>query len=84
MNESLAAACGEFEQVLLAGMLRSASFARPPAAESTEDGDDVPVGGGSSDAFAELMTQAIATAVERAGGVGLRANLVAALTRWRT
>ena len=84
MNESLAAACGQFEQVMVAGMLRSASFARPPVADQDDDadGDSAAFGANpSSDAFTQLMTQALANAVERAGGIGLRAHLIAALAR---
>jgi hypothetical protein len=84
MNESLAAACGEFEQVVLAGMLRSAAFGGNAKIDTSDDDDaDRTEPSATTDAFSQLMTQALAGAVERAGGIGLRANLLKALERER-
>ena len=81
VNESLAAACGQFEQTILSSMLASAGVSR---SRSTQDADDDDEGAfaapaESADAFAQLVAQALASAVERAGGLGLRAHLLAAL-----
>ena len=79
MNESLAAACGQFEQSILTTMLTSANIGRT----SQEDPDDADApfaqSGERRDAFAQLVAQSLAQAVERAGGLGLRAHLLAAL-----
>lgn len=84
MNESLASACGEFEQFLLAGMLRSARVGRP-----IESQDDSDAGIGSdtsaqSDAVSQLFVQALAGALERAGGIGIARNLGAFFGKEKT
>ena len=79
MNESLAAACGQFEQVMLGEMLRSAEFVRSRSHDVDEDADPPFGSADTNDAFAQLLTQALAAAVERAGGIGLRARLASAL-----
>jgi hypothetical protein len=81
MNESLAAACNEFEQILLAGMLRCAGAGRvftQPLDASDESGDAAQTDGRSS-AYDELFIRALAGAVERAGGIGIAATLRSAL-----
>ena len=87
MSESLEAACGQFEQVILAQMLRTAGIGRSgvadPSADPDVDGDDDDAGrsSASDDAFSQLVTQSLAGAVERAGGIGLKADLLAAAER---
>jgi len=85
VSESLDAACGQFEQVILGQMLRTAGIARrdPPASAGGDDAaddnpSDSPAG---DDAFSQLVTQSLAGAIERAGGVGLKTSLVADLDR---
>ena len=76
MNESLEAACGRFEQVILGQMLRTAGIGRT----TSDDGDDDDARSAQSgdDAFSQLVVQSLAGAIERAGGIGLRPALVAA------
>ena len=82
MADSLAAACGQFEQLMLAQMLRTASSIGRAEEQDPEDDDFAPSGAGD-DAFAQLMAQALASSVERAGGIGLKQRLLAALERSR-
>jgi len=87
MNESLMAAAGQFEQVLLAEMFASASFtATPPAELDGDEGSDDAFGEHDDGAggFAQLMSQALASAVERAGGIGIRDHIASALARQRS
>ena len=81
MSESLEAACGQFEQVILGQMLRTAGIARhePIAADDDEHDDDSSDVASSDDAFSQLVTQSLAGAIERAGGLGLKSSLAAAL-----
>lgn len=87
MSESLEAACGQFEQVILGQMLRTAGIARHHEPISTDDddhndderGDDSSDSASSEDAFSQLITQSLAGAIERAGGIGLKSSLAAAL-----
>jgi len=83
MRESLAAACGQFEQVILADMLRTAGVGKSAASNADDDGS----GDGerlsttsSDDAFQQLVVQALSGALERAGGIGLQGALRSALT----
>ena len=91
MSDSLDAACGQFEQIIIGQMLRTAGFGSPCAAlSSSGDGaadagaddafEDSP---GGSDAFSQLIVQSLANAIERAGGIGLRRSLFAALAKGR-
>jgi hypothetical protein len=86
MSESLHALCDQFEQMLLAGMLRSAGFGKSGTAKSgatdiDTDGSSTSDAPPASDpnAFQELVVQALSGAIERAGGVGLARRLAAAL-----
>lgn len=79
VNESLAAACGQFEQTILTTMLASAGVNRPRSTQDADDDGAFAASAESADAFAQLIAQALASAVERAGGLGLRAHLLAAL-----
>lgn len=84
MSESLAAACGQFEQVILTGMLRAAGIGRDAGSDeaSVADDDDSEAAKRSGDdAFSQLVVESLAGAVERAGGIGLRPALLAALER---
>jgi hypothetical protein len=82
VSESLESACGQFEQVILGQMLRTAGIARheTPAAKDDDASDDSasmsPTG---DDAFSQLVVQSLAGAIERAGGIGLKSSLVDAL-----
>lgn len=82
MSESLEAACGQFEQVILGQMLRTAGIARhdkPISANDDEGDDDSSSSASTDDAFSQLVTQSLAGAIERVGGMGLRSSLIAAL-----
>jgi len=82
VSESLEAACGQFEQVILGQMLRTAGIARHdrPISENVDESDDDPSASDSSDdAFSQLVTQSLAGAIERAGGIGLKSALTDAL-----
>jgi hypothetical protein len=79
MSESLDAACGEFEQVILSTMLRTAGVGRVSNVSSNGD-DDEAEPHAVSDAFQQLVVQALSGAIERAGGIGLRRALASALT----
>jgi hypothetical protein len=81
MNESLAAACNEFEQIVLAGMLRSAGIGRSNGADpaSGNADDDTASSPSESNAYSELFVQALSGALERAGGLGISRTLRAAL-----
>ena len=83
MSESLDAACGQFEQIILAQMLRTAGIGRHDASSAAIEDDagdgftaESPSG---DDAFSQLVVQSLAGAIERAGGIGLKPSLVAAL-----
>jgi len=82
MSESLDAACGEFEQVILGNMLRTAGVGRAHDIASNGDEDDAQPRA-VSDAFQQLVVQALSVAIERAGGFGLRRALTSALTAKR-
>jgi hypothetical protein len=72
MQAELSDACGQFEQVMIATLIPR-SLLRPPL------DDD---GGASSPAHSfesDLFAQAFAAAIERAGGIGVRAELLQAL-----
>lgn len=76
MRESLAAACGQFEQFILADMLRTAGIGKS-AGVGTDEPDDAngaETGGmrSSDDAFQQLVVQALSGALESAGGIGLQ------------
>jgi hypothetical protein len=83
VSESLEAACGQFEQVILGQMLRTAGIARQdkPTSENDEADDDSPEPASGDDAFSQLVTQSLAGAIERAGGIGLKSSLIGALER---
>jgi len=91
MSDSLDAACGQFEQVIIGQMLRTAGFGGSRAAVSSRGGDAADDGAedsfedsaAGSDAFSALIVQSLANAIERAGGIGLRRSLVAALAKER-
>ena len=81
MRESLAAASGQFEQTILADMLRTAGLGKRVTLDGDEDapdavGDSTGQSSGSDDAFGQLLVQALSGAIERAGGIGLRQALV--------
>ena len=80
MSESLAAACGQFEQVILADMLRTAGIGKSAAVSIDEDDDEIPATPASDDAFQQLVVQALSGALERAGGIGLQNALRSSLT----
>jgi hypothetical protein len=79
MRESLAAACGQFEQVILADMLRTAGIGKSGAIGSddadTTDEDATVDARSSDDAFQQLVVQALSGALESAGGIGLQRAL---------
>ena len=78
MRESLAAACGQFEQVILADMLRTAGIGKSGAVGSDDTGadSDATVDARSGDdAFQQLVVQALSGALESAGGIGLQRAL---------
>jgi len=85
MRDGLQAACGQFEQIMLAQMLRTAGIGNAvtlkldePDADGAGDGEpEVQVGG---DAFAQLVVQALSGALESAGGIGIRKMLTATLS----
>lgn len=81
MSESLDAACGQFEQMILGQMLRTAGIGRHAAPSTSDDTPEDPTLGSSSgeDAFSQLVVQSLAGAIERAGGIGLKRSLVDAL-----
>jgi hypothetical protein len=83
MRESLAAACGRFEQFILADMLRTAGIGKSGDVTGDDAGaenDDAIVSARSSDdAFQQLVVQALSGALESAGGIGLRRTLLDAL-----
>jgi hypothetical protein len=83
MNESLASACSEFEQFLLAGMLRSAGFGRPIEMDGGTEPGSAFASSGESEAVAQLFVQALAGALERAGGIGVARGLQSALGKVR-
>jgi hypothetical protein len=86
MDDRLSAACGEFEQVVISDFLRPAVAARSASddASANGDGDDTIGRAESSDAFSQLVTDALARGIERAGGFGLRAALVHSLGGFRS
>ena len=82
MNESLEAACGQFEQVILGQMLSTAGIGRheaPAAGDADASDGDTPASPAGDDAFSQLVVQSLAGAIERAGGIGLKSSLVDAL-----
>ena len=91
MSDSLDAACGQFEQIIIGQMLRTAGFGGSPYAKAAgvedaaaDDADDTfDDRSCSGDAFSQLVVQALANAIERAGGIGLRRSLAAALAKGR-
>ena len=72
MNDGLAASCQQFEQLLLADILRSSGR----QSDEADDGERI-------DPYCDLFAQALAGAVERAGGVGIASRLAAALATER-
>lgn len=86
MSESLEAACGQYEQVTLAAMLRTAGVGRAAGTDPTsvdDDPDAPPPVDPSGDAFSQLVVQSLAGAIERAGGIGLRRALARTIGRER-
>lgn len=82
MSESLDAACGQFEQVILGQMLHTAGIGRhesPPVDDDDAADDSAPPSPAGDDAFSQLVVQSLAGAIERAGGIGLKSSLVDAL-----
>lgn len=82
MSESLDAACGQFEQVILGQMLHTAGIGRhesPPASDDDASDCSTPTSPAGDDAFSQLIIQSLAGAIERAGGIGLKSSLVDAL-----
>ena len=82
MSESLDAACGQFEQVILGQMLHTAGIGRhesPPASDDDMTDDGAPPSPAGDDAFSQLVVQSLAGAIERAGGIGLKSSLIDAL-----
>ena len=82
MSESLDAACGQFEQVILGQMLYTAGVGRHESPlPSDDDASDcgTPTSPAGDDAFSQLVVQSLAGAIERAGGIGLKSSLVDAL-----
>ena len=81
MRESLAAANRQFEQVILADMLRTAGLGKRVTLDSDDDAHDddgafADQSGRSDDAFGQLIVQALSGAIERAGGIGLQRALL--------
>lgn len=79
MSESLQAACGEFEQIIIAQMLRSAGFGRGSDVTSDDGGNVSADSVAGNDAVQQLFVQALSGALERAGGIGLQRSLYAAM-----
>lgn len=79
MDDRLSAACGAFEQQVISGFLRPTTGTKAADDAPTTDDDDASGRDETADAFSQLVTQALAGAIERAGGIGLRASLVHAL-----
>jgi Rod binding domain-containing protein len=73
MRESLSAACGQFEQVILAQMLRTAGIGTMRTIQTGDADDSGDRAGG--EAYEQLFVQALASALERAGGIGLQRAL---------
>jgi hypothetical protein len=59
--------CGQFEQVLLSSLLPQSIF----STRSSDAGDDQSATMPESGQSAAIFTQALAAAIERAGGLGL-------------
>jgi len=72
LNSGLAASCQQFEQLLLADILRSAGR-QSGDADSSE----------RIDPYCDMFAQALAGAIERAGGIGIASSLAAALATER-
>jgi len=82
VSESLDAACGQFEQVILGQMLRTAGMGRleaPPASDDDLSDGSMPASPAGDEAFSQLVVQSLAGAIERAGGIGLKSSLLDAL-----
>lgn len=85
MSRSLDAACAQFEQCIIADMLRSAgigkSIALPDGDAGAGAGEDASVSplDAGTDAASQLFVQALSGALERAGGIGLQRALRRAL-----
>jgi hypothetical protein len=84
MSESLARACAEFEQIMLAQMLRTAGIAKRSRIGGDDDDADADSTRDRDDAFSQLLVQALSGALERAGGIGLARSLHDALARGRS
>lgn len=72
LNSGLAASCQQFEQLLLADILRSAGGQGADA----DEGERI-------DPYCDMFAQALAGAVERAGGIGIARSLAAAIATER-
>jgi hypothetical protein len=59
--------CGQFEQVLVASLLPQSTF----STQSIDAGDNQSASMPESGQSAAIFTQALAAAIERAGGLGL-------------
>ncbi|MBV8340348.1 MAG: hypothetical protein JO343_10415 [Candidatus Eremiobacteraeota bacterium] len=68
--------CGQFEHVLLASLLPASLFTCATAPGQQGETEDVPPSG----AGPEIFREALATAIERSGGVGLGAELAQLLS----
>jgi hypothetical protein len=73
MPSNLGELCGQFEEVVLATLLSSAHVAPTSPFQ--------PPTGSGADESAGLFTQALASAIEHAGGIGLRSELERSLER---
>ena len=86
MSESLDAACGQFEQVILGQMLHTAGIGKheaPPANDDDASDGGTQASPAGDDAFSQLVVQSLAGAIERAGGIGLKSSLVDALEGYK-
>ncbi|HXW76594.1 MAG TPA: hypothetical protein VEJ20_04215 [Candidatus Eremiobacteraceae bacterium] len=73
VHDGLAAASAQFEQMLLADMLRAACTNSQPSLGDADDADDDSgdtLAAGTTASFQDLYAQALAASIERAGGIG--------------
>jgi hypothetical protein len=68
--------CGQFEQVLLTSLLPASLFTCVAVPDQHSDTDDAL----SSGVGPEVFREALATAIERSGGIGLGGELTHALS----
>ncbi|MBC5824259.1 MAG: hypothetical protein GIW99_03705 [Candidatus Eremiobacteraeota bacterium] len=85
MSADVAALCGGFEEIILRGMLTSAGMGRsaPEDPDADGDGDSSPQAPADGD-MQSLFVGALASAIERSGGLGLGRALQSTLAHERT